>query len=327
MAASVDDQIAKIQELVDGKIDEAKVYTDDGIEKASEEANLDQGIAGGTLQPLDPPPFDPTPYQTTEWDNDFERLWKDLEDWIRDLMTGYMDTYFPKLDACIQVQEDHWLCEVVGSGYMGIPNTVETQIWDRSRTREVLDAQRLSDEATAAWAARGFSIPNGALLAQSYAAQAASFDKNASHSREVAIKHMEISVDMTKVAIQEMTKLRIGMADALGNYIRAWLGLPAAAASIAGQKWDMNKFMRDSAAAYYNAMVNELRVNADYTLGIEKLVLTQNVEELHSRDKRIDRQVGSAMKAAEGMANIASSGIGAQNTLVANTSSTVQNSA
>lgn len=324
--ATVDDQIAKIQELVDSKVDEAKIYTDDGVEKASEEANLDQTLASGTLSPLDPPPYDPTPYQTTQWDNDFERLWQDLEDWIRDLMNGYMDQYFPKLDACIQVREDSWLCDVIGTGYMGIPNTVETQIWDRARTREIIDAQRLSDEATAAWAARGFSIPSGALVAQSYAAQAAAFDKNASHSREVAIKHMEITVDMTKVAIQEMTKLRVGMADALGNYIRAWLGLPAAAASIAGQKWDMNKFMRESAAAYYNAMVNELRVNADYTLGIEKIILEQNVEELHSRDKRIDRQVNSAMQAAKGMADIAASGLGAQNTLVSNTSSAVTNS-
>jgi len=324
--ATVDDQILKIQELVDSKIEEAKVYTDDGIEKAEEEADLDQGLSAGSLTPLDPPPYDPSPYQTTAWDNDFERLWQDLEDWIRDLMNGYMDEYFPKLDACIQVTEDHWLCQVVGYGYMGIPDAVETQIWDRSRTREVLEAQKLTGDAVAAWAARGFSLPTGPLMAQTYAAQAAAFDKGVSHSRDVAIKHVEISVDMTKVAIQEMTKLRLGVADALGNYIRAWMTLPTAAATLAGQKWDLNKFMRDSAAAYYNAMVNELSVNANYALGIEKLILEQNVEELHSRDKRIDRQVQSAMQAAKGMSDIAASGIGAQNTLVANTTSAAVNS-
>lgn len=323
---TVDENIAKIKELVDQKIEESKAYTDEGIEAATEEASLDQWVAGGSLNPLSPPPYDPTPYQTLQWDNDFHDLWKDLEDWVRDLMNGYMDEYFPKLDACIQVQEDNWLCSVVGAGYMGIPDAVETQIWDRSRSREVIDAQRLTDEAVASWAARGFSMPPGALMAQAYAAQAEAYDKNATHSREVAIKHVEITVDMTKVAIQEMTKLRLGVADALGNYIRAWMTLPTSAAALAGQKWDVNKFMRDSAAAYYNAMVNELSVNANYTLGMEKLVLEQNVEELHSRDKRIDRQVDSAMKAAGGMADIAASGIGAQNTLVSSTTTLAVNS-
>ena len=113
------------------------------------------------------------------------------------------------------------------------------------------------------------------------------------------------------------------MANALADYIKGWLALPLAAADMAKNKWDAEKWMKDSAAAYYNAMVNELSVNANYTLGVEKLILEQNVEELHSRDKRIDRQVQSAMEAAKGMAGIAASGIGAQNTLVSNTTSQV----
>jgi len=51
-------------------------------------------------------------------------------------------------------------------------------------------------------------------------------DKSSTIARDSAIKQMEIAVDMVKFAIGEVSKLRLGIASALADFIRAWWHCP-----------------------------------------------------------------------------------------------------
>lgn len=268
-----------------------------------------------SVDPIAVPPFSPNKDLAYEYNANYDKIWGDLEDWIRGLMTEWMDTYFPVLDPCIQPSEDAWLCSVVNDGYIGIPAHVETQIWDRARGREILDAIQLEQEATSAYAAMGYAMPPGALLARQMQARAKASDQSATINRELAIKNTEISVDVTKFAIGEMTKLRLGIADALGNYIRAWLTLPQAAADIAKSNAEANKWVWDSASDYIRALVAKhgLELDADKFNSQMQLESQRNFVSLVNSNTQ--SRVSAAVQAAESIGKIAAAAINANQSL------------
>jgi len=261
------------------------------------------------------PPFNPNKDLVYQYQSDLDDIWGDLEDWIRGMMTDWMDTYFPVLDPCIQPSEDAWLCAVVNDGYIGIPAAVETQIWDRARGREINDAIQLEAEAMSAFAAMGYSMPPGALLARQMQARAKASDQSATINRELAIKNTEISVEMTKVAIQEMTKLRLGIAAALGDYIRAWMALPTAAADMAKAKAEANRWMWDSASDYVRALVAKYGYLLDADKFNSEMQMRNNEAFVNLVNSNTQSRVAAATKAAEAVAQIASSAINANQSL------------
>jgi hypothetical protein len=297
-------------------ISDVKSYTSNAVTAAQNVANM-----GPVPQPditftdFVVPPYIPNKDLSAHYQSDFDTTWAQLEDWIRGLMTDWMNTYFPKLDPCIQPSEDSWLCDVVNNGYIGIPVAVENQLWERGRARELIEANRLEEEAISLWAARGFAAPQGALMAQVYAAQAAAQDKVSTMSREVTIKHVELSIEMTKFAIGEMTKLRLGIAQALADYIRAWMALPQAAADIAKAKAEMDKWMWDSVSDYIRALVAKAQLEVETSSRSAELNFKAQEVDVSSFNQRNERIVKTSMAAAEELAKIAAAAINAQQTL------------
>lgn len=261
------------------------------------------------------PPFDPSKDLAYEFNADYDKIFGDLEDWIRGLMEDWMNTYFPVLDPCIQPSEDAWLCAVVNDGYIGIPAHIETQIWDRARGREITDAIQLEDEAVSGFASMGYSMPQGALLARQMQVRLEAYNKSATINRELAIKNTEISVDMTKFAIGEMTKLRLGIAQALADFIRAWLALPGAAADIAKSKTEANRWVWDSASDYIRALVAKygLELDADKFNSQMQLETQRNFVSLVNSNTQ--SRVSAAVQSAESIAKIASAAINANQSL------------
>ena len=80
------------------------------------------------------------------------------------IFSDFLDTYFPNIgsatDAAIA-----WLENAITNGGTGIKASIENQIWERSRARELKEADRLAAEATSSFAKRGFSMPPGAMAA------------------------------------------------------------------------------------------------------------------------------------------------------------------
>ena len=85
------------------------------------------------------------------------------------------------------------------AGEVGIPSPVEDQIWQRDRSRVLADVNRTRDEVMSTFAARGFPLPPGAAAHAVRLAQADANDKIAMQSRDVAIKHVDILIENSRV--------------------------------------------------------------------------------------------------------------------------------
>lgn len=267
-------------------------------------------------QVIIPPPFDPSIHLGAEFQSTFDTTWVELETWLRGLMSDWLNTYFPTIDPLLGPAEDSWLLNVVNNGYSGIPPALERAIWERARGKEMIEAVRLENEAVSQFAARGFALPAGVLADRVLQIQQDAANKSATIARELAIKQIEIAVDMAKLAITEITKLRLGIAQALADYIRAWMAIPQAAADIAKAKAQMNQILWQSSADYIRAQVSIAQLDLD----AQKMNVATNVElqktSMSSFDAGLGRRVQAALGAATVMGNSAAASLGAQNTLV-----------
>lgn len=272
------------------------------------------------------PPFNPSVDLSAAFQLDFDATWGDLETWVRGLMSDWMNTYFPRLDTTLGTSEDAWLLSVINNGYSGLPAAYEQAIWNRARSRDTLEALRLEEEAVSQFAARGFSLPPGVLSNRLLTVQQDAANKSSTIARELAIKQMEIAVDMVKFAVGEVSKLRLGIAAALADFIRAWMAMPAAAAEIAKAKAQMHQLLWDSSARYIQAQVavanlslETQKTNSDLGLDVGKFNASAGNEMTKVR-------VETALRSAADMAGIAAAARGAQNTLVGAIEQAITNS-
>jgi len=313
--ASVDTQIANAEAAADAASDKAITYTDTA--QTAAQGYSAPGPAIEVVAPVvSPPAYNPNVILATEFASDFDTTWQDMETWVRGLMTDWMNTHFPMLDPAIETSQNAWLLNVVNSGYEGIPALIEQAIWDRARSRETIESIKLEEEAVSFFSARGFSMPPGVLADRLLAVQQTASDKISTISRDIAIKQVELSIEMTKLAIQEMTKLRVGMAGALADFIRAWMTLPQAAADISRAKADLHRVLWESSADYARAQV----AIAGLSLDAQKTNTLVNVDlqklEVDSSNTSRALRVQAAISAADEMGKIAAAARGAQNTIV-----------
>lgn len=191
---------------------------------------------------------------TSTFKSDFDAKAGELVDKLATTFAGFLTSHFPRVDACLTAAEQ-WLCDVINGDWTGIPANVESQIWERSRARELMEARRREEEATAQFAARGFSLPPGALAGQLQEIQQDVANKVSSHGRDVAIKQAEIAVESVKFAVGEALKYRIAAINAAIEYWKAYL-LPydiASRMALAEAEW--KKTFYNAALEYYRTQV------------------------------------------------------------------------
>lgn len=310
---------------VNSIIANAKDKSDKALNDAVDYAKTAQSVAQGytnlnpnpsvSVVPFDTPAYVPNLDLSTTFKTDFDTIWHDMESWTKSLMADYINTYFPVLDPAVQTSQNAWLLSVMNNGYLGIPVAIETAMWDRARAKDTQEALRMEDEAVSQMAARGFSLPNGVLANRLQAAQQEAANKSSTIGRDIAIKQTEISIEMTKFAVTEMTKLRLGIATALADYMRAWMELPKAAAEVAASKANMNKLLWDSSANYIHALV----AKANLTLDADKSNLSAKIDTdrtyvnnyLGAQKLRVD----AAVSAASEMGLVAAAYANSMNTL------------
>jgi len=209
------------------------------------------GVAGTLFNGVTPdivrPEFlDTDPYSTiaADWDAEAQRLSLQLSN----LFSNFLTTYFPQSSAAV-VAAEQWLVDTITNGSTGIPTDVEAQIWERSRNRELRDGARLQDEALSAFAARGFSLPTGALAGALLEIQQSVADKISTHGRDVAIKQAEIQIETVKFAVAQALDYRIKAINAALEYWKAYL-LPH---DIAAKRFTV---LADQKLKFYNATVD-----------------------------------------------------------------------
>lgn len=103
------------------------------------------------------------------------------------------------------------LNNLINGGY-GINTEDENALWARARERENRGISAATREATRQMAARGFSLPPGALLAQIQSATQDGYEKISTASRDIALKRADMYVENRKFTfaqVKEMEQLAV----------------------------------------------------------------------------------------------------------------------
>lgn len=102
---------------------------------------------------------------------------------------GYTEAAY---SSALLTQLNTRLLEFTAGAATGLSAAVEQALWDRGRSREAALLYRARENAARGFAARGFSLPPGALVELITQADQLAIDKAASLSREQVIEHAEL---------------------------------------------------------------------------------------------------------------------------------------
>jgi hypothetical protein len=108
--------------------------------------------------------------------------------------------------ALLDATKAKLLNDLQNGGY-GIEPADEEALWARERDRELRNANAASMEATRQMAARGFSLPPGAMLAQLSSIQQSGLEKVSTASRDIAMKRADMYVENRRFTITESREL------------------------------------------------------------------------------------------------------------------------
>jgi len=89
------------------------------------------------------------------------------------------------------------------AGGVGIPTYIWELIWGRSKDKTAQETERAVSEITDEWAAKGFSIPQGAQLLRIDKARTTGIEQLSEHARELAIKTAEHEIENLKFAVAQ----------------------------------------------------------------------------------------------------------------------------
>ena len=234
---------------------------------------------------------------------------------FREEFTTFINSYFPDFSAHLTHVHDK-LHSMIFDGGTGLPPAIEQAIYDRARSRIV--AEQLSQEGQVydTFAIRGFSLPQGAMLASIERLRDQSLAKVAESSKDIAIDAAKIEVENLKFAIETAANYRVNVIKAAVDYIRAHFitvldqGIKKAELLVAAKK-----ALWDASTAYFEVLIRNGALALDY----EKLQTGKSVDNAGLFVDFVTKNARSAgdaaMGAAGAMGQIAAAALGSQNTL------------
>ena len=171
---------------------------------------------------------------------------------LSDELANFFTLYYP-LAADAFDEATNWLVNTITVGGTGISPAVEDQIWQRSRDRVVSDGMRVESQTMTEFAARGFSLPPGALAAKLQEVRFEQLAKTQESSRDTAIKQAEIEIENLRFAVDLAVKSRMQAMTAATDYIRAVMLSPDIAAKVAAINTDTQARMISATSDLYRA--------------------------------------------------------------------------
>lgn len=311
------------EDTVQAFITDARTNSNEALEQAFSYAQQAATAANSVLVGLPPipfptevevevPEFNPNVDLSGEFNSAYDNAVSTFGPEFQVEMDSFLNTYFPDFSTRMQTSVDNWIYDTITTGATGIPTAVENQIWDRARSKELLDASRARSDVTAQWASRGWSMPTGVLAQQLMQIDQDTSSKISAHARDVAIKQAEIVIDSVKFAVEQGARMRLGVVAALVDYMRAFMAPWELAIRKAEALVDAKSRLWQSSAAYYGALISaaELhlkfdQLSIDRALGANKLTVDQVIGTVNNR-------VNAAVSAAQAMANTASAALSSQ---------------
>lgn len=141
-------------------------------------------------------------------------------------------------------------------GGTGLNAAVEDAIYERSRSKQSAEANRVRDAAWGDAAARGFTLPTGALMSAVQTARQAAADNNAASAREIVVMQAEMEQKNLQFAVTTSTALRTTILNATLSYMQNLV-------SLNGQALDYAKNVLNAIVETYNIAVKAFSAKLD----------------------------------------------------------------
>ena len=130
-----------------------------------------------------------------------------------DAMLAKRNPQYAAQMAAIEAQLSTYL-----AGGTGLNSSVENAIYERARTKTTAEARRVQQAALADFAARGFTLPPGALASAVQQARQSGADNNAQAAREIVVMQAEMEQKNLQFAVTTSAGLRTAMVQATLSY-------------------------------------------------------------------------------------------------------------
>jgi hypothetical protein len=169
----------------------------------------------------------------------------------------------------------------------GLSDAIFQAIWQRAKEREDGVAAQARDTAFEEFAARGFSLPPGALVARTNEIIQGNQNKSSSLLREQAIKQAEMEVENVRFAMTEGARLSVALLD---NHLQTErLGFEIARTTV-----DLALQLFGAQVNRYNADVNAYRTEAEvFKTQLEGEVLKLDVFRAELDGERIKGEINT----------------------------------
>ena len=240
----------------------------------------------------------------------FNSWWQQINDSLQDKMDWFIGKYFP--NECKYLQKAQlWICKVLTEGGTGINPHVEDQIWQRDRRRALTDASRQEQEVVEGFAAKGFPLPPGAMMASLERIRRDSYDKIAEASRTTAEWQAKTEIENIRFAVTSAIDLYTKMMNCVMDFMKALITSSGQMAQLIPSVTDSQSRLIGAAAEYYRARLSaqELLLKAATTNAEFKQ--QANKSDADSYMKAMELRLQAAIEAARSFATQASAALNA----------------
>ena len=146
----------------------------------------------------------------TDLRGEMERAYRDMSPTVTAVLEGQVDAligkYCPRFHSGMEQMEAQ--LQRFLDGGTGFKPAVENAIYERTKDKALGEYRRTRDAAWADAAARGFTLPNGALMAAQMQARQSAADNLARAASDIAIKQAEIEQQNLQFAVTTSANLR-----------------------------------------------------------------------------------------------------------------------
>lgn len=208
----------------------------------------------------------------TDIEASFDNAYRSASPTMTAAINGYVDAELAKINpqyhiqmAAIESQLSTYL-----AGGTGLKTEVEDAIYARAQAKNDLEAKRVQDAVLADTAARGFTLPNGAMFSAMTRARQDAANNNAKAANEIAIAQAEMEQKNLQFAVTTSASLRSTILNATLNYMQN-------VTAINGQALDYAKSVLSSIVEMYNVSVRA------YTAKLEGYKAEASVFEVRMR--------------------------------------------
>lgn len=235
---------------------------------------------------------------------------------LSDRLADFFAVYYP-LAADAFDEATNWLVNTITIGGTGIAPAVEDQIWQRGRDRVIADSARVESQTLNEFAARGLTLPAGAMASRLQEVRFGQLLKTQELSRDVAIKQADIEVDNLRFAVDLAVKSRMQAMGTAVDYIRALMSGADAASKVALLNADAKARMVAATADLYRARLARDEIAMRIPLANATNAVQLNGINVDGFYKGINARVQAASAAAESYGRVAAAALASLNSVAA----------